>query len=84
MDEALRRLYSAGIPKDQVKGIVCHVGNKADRTELLEKAASEFGGIDILISNAAANPAFGPALDVGLLSESTGSGPNDVWTYPVL
>ena len=28
------------------------------------KAVNEFGGIDILVSNAAANPAFGRMLDV--------------------
>ena len=67
VEDALARIYSGGISKDQVKGIVCHVGNKEDRTKLLEKAAAEFGAIDILVSNAATNPAFGPTLDVGRL-----------------
>ncbi len=33
------------------------------------QAVSEFGGIDILVSNAAVNPTHGPILDVSLISE---------------
>jgi len=47
-----------------VEGVVCHVGKAADRISLLQKAAQKFGGIDILVNNAAINPAFGPILDI--------------------
>lgn len=63
VQNALQDLNSSGIPKDQLKGVVCHVGSREDRTKLLEKTVSDFGGIDILVSNAAVNPVFGPALD---------------------
>jgi NAD(P)-dependent dehydrogenase (short-subunit alcohol dehydrogenase family) len=65
VEKALEGIYSNdGILKDRVKGMVCHVGNKADRTKLIEKTLEEFGGLDILISNAAINPHFGPVLEV--------------------
>jgi len=62
--KALDQLYKSGLSKDIVKGIVCHVGTKGDRTRLIDFANSEFGGIDILVSNAATNPVMGNALDV--------------------
>jgi len=60
---ALKNIYAEGIPKDKLIGMVCHVGNKEDRTKLIEKTVQEFGGVDFLISNAAINPVMGPALD---------------------
>jgi dehydrogenase/reductase SDR family protein 4 len=36
--------------------MVCHAGVKGDRTRLIEKTVAEFGGFDILISNAAVSP----------------------------
>jgi dehydrogenase/reductase SDR family protein 4 len=45
-----------------VEGTVCHVGKEDHRKNLIEETVKEFGGIDILISNAAANPAIGPVL----------------------
>lgn len=53
-----------GIPSDQIKGQVCHVGSKEDRTKLISQTIQDFGGIDILVSNAATNPVMGSALDV--------------------
>jgi len=61
VDEAVQKLKSQNI---DAAGIVCHVGNRDDRTRLFEKTNEVFGGLDILVSNAAANPAFGPLLDV--------------------
>nr|XP_033781580.1 dehydrogenase/reductase SDR family member 4-like 2 isoform X4 [Geotrypetes seraphini] len=46
-----------------VKGTVCHVGKEKDREGLVVKAVEEYGGIDILVSNAAVNPFFGNILD---------------------
>ncbi|XP_046640154.1 dehydrogenase/reductase SDR family member 4-like 2 isoform X2 [Daphnia pulicaria] len=56
VDEAPAKLKSEGL---SVSGMVCHAGDKKDRTRLLEKTAAEFGGFDILISNAAVNPGSG-------------------------
>lgn len=64
VNKALESFYQSGCSKDQLKGLVCHVGNKEDRTKLIEQTLKDFGGIDILVSNAAINPVFGPALDV--------------------
>ncbi|XP_046641205.1 dehydrogenase/reductase SDR family member 4-like [Daphnia pulicaria] len=56
VDEALAKLKSEGL---SASGMVCHAGVKEDRTRLLEKTTAEFGGFDILISNAAVNPDSG-------------------------
>lgn len=45
-----------------VKGVVCHVAKAEHRKNLIEQTLHHFGGIDILVSNAAANPVFGPIL----------------------
>ncbi|XP_072168957.1 dehydrogenase/reductase SDR family member 4-like [Diadema setosum] len=60
VDRALQELKNANL---NVKGLVCHVGKGEDRAKLLEMAAQETGGIDILVSNAAVNPFFGHILD---------------------
>lgn len=57
VQKALETLRSKeGIPADQIKGQVCHVGNKEDRKKLIQQTLKDFGGIDILVSNAATNP----------------------------
>ncbi|XP_061378243.1 dehydrogenase/reductase SDR family member 4 [Danaus plexippus] len=45
------------------EGLVCHVGNADQRKKLFEFASRKFGGIDILVSNAAVNPAVSPILE---------------------
>ncbi len=47
-----------------VAGIKCNVGKEEDRQALLSGTLSKFGGVDILVNNVAANPFFGPMLDV--------------------
>ncbi|XP_069490027.1 dehydrogenase/reductase SDR family member 4-like isoform X1 [Ambystoma mexicanum] len=46
-----------------VSGVVCHVGKEEDRQRLVATAVEQFGGIDILVSNAAVNPFAGNILD---------------------
>lgn len=58
--KAVAELKSAGLNK--VIGIKSHVGNKGDRTALFTAAIKEFGGLDILVSNAAVNPVVGTVL----------------------
>jgi dehydrogenase/reductase SDR family protein 4 len=43
----------------------CHVGVEADRAELVDETIKTFGKIDILVNNAAINPAFGPLHEQG-------------------
>ncbi|XP_045514260.1 dehydrogenase/reductase SDR family member 4 [Pieris brassicae] len=47
----------------QVEGVVCHVGNEDQRKQLFETAKSKFGGLDILVSNAAVNPSVADTLE---------------------
>lgn len=56
VDKALEKLKSENL---SVSGMVCHVGNEEHRKALFKKAVSDFGGVDILVSNAAVNPYFG-------------------------
>ncbi len=42
------------------KGIACNVGNMDELKALVDETVATFGGIDILVNNAAANPVFGP------------------------
>lgn len=60
VDSALTQLRGKGLT---VSGCVCHVANKEQRKKLIEKTVTEFGGVDILVNNAAANPYFGPILN---------------------
>ncbi|XP_074991373.1 LOW QUALITY PROTEIN: dehydrogenase/reductase SDR family member 4-like [Calonectris borealis] len=60
VEAAVGQLRSRGL---EVSGVVCHVGRPQDRRRLIQKALETYGGVDILVSNAAVNPAFGPTLD---------------------
>ncbi|MDF1696402.1 MAG: glucose 1-dehydrogenase [Saprospiraceae bacterium] len=39
--------------------IACNVGDRAQRAHLIQKTVDHYGGVDILINNAATNPVFG-------------------------
>lgn len=60
VDRAKSQLMSEGI---DVIGVACNVGLDGDRRRLVETTVETFGGIDILVNNAAANPFFGHILD---------------------
>ncbi|MCS7018875.1 MAG: glucose 1-dehydrogenase [Cytophagales bacterium] len=47
----------------QAIGVACNVGDAAQRQQLVEKTIAAFGGVDILVNNAATNPVFGPVTD---------------------
>ncbi|KAK3086802.1 hypothetical protein FSP39_023634 [Pinctada imbricata] len=57
---ALEKLKAKNLDVD---GVVCHVAKNEDRRKMIQQTVERFGGIDILVSNAAANPHFGPLLD---------------------
>jgi NAD(P)-dependent dehydrogenase (short-subunit alcohol dehydrogenase family) len=50
----------------EATGIACHVGDEAQLSQLVEKTIATYGGVDILINNAAINPTFGPLADTEL------------------
>ncbi|XP_069817733.1 dehydrogenase/reductase SDR family member 4-like [Dendropsophus ebraccatus] len=60
VDKAVQELKKEGL---EVEGTVCHVGKNEDRVKLVNTAMQKFGGVDILVSNAAVNPFFGNMLD---------------------
>jgi len=59
VEKAVHQLQSEGL---DVEGMVCHVGKSSDRDALLDSAVKRWGGLDILVSNAAVNPYFGPII----------------------
>uniref|UniRef100_A0A8C4QXK9 Dehydrogenase/reductase (SDR family) member 4 n=1 Tax=Eptatretus burgeri TaxID=7764 RepID=A0A8C4QXK9_EPTBU len=60
VNHAVQTLQSQGL---NVAGTVCHAGREEDRAQLLEKTQRMFGGIDILVCNAAVNPFIGNILE---------------------
>jgi NAD(P)-dependent dehydrogenase (short-subunit alcohol dehydrogenase family) len=56
-DEARSDLAGKGI---EVLAQACNVSRKDDLQALVEETRAKWGGIDIVVSNAAANPYFGP------------------------
>jgi NAD(P)-dependent dehydrogenase (short-subunit alcohol dehydrogenase family) len=47
----------------EVIGIAAHAGEIDQLKNLVDKTVERFGGIDILVNNAATNPVYGPSLD---------------------
>ena len=41
-------------------GVACHVGDEEQLKNLVERTVATYGGVDILVNNAATNPVFGP------------------------
>lgn len=60
VNRAVDKLKSKGL---SVFGIKCHVSDAVDRANLFKETVNKFGGLDILVSNAATNPVAGPILD---------------------
>lgn len=56
VDIAAAALREKGI---DATGIACNVGNMAELSPLIEQTVAQFGGLDILVNNAAVNPVFG-------------------------
>lgn len=47
----------------EATGIACHVGHEDQLTNLIEQTVATYGGVDILINNAAINPVFGALVE---------------------
>lgn len=60
VERALKSLKAQNL---DVLGVKCHVGNADDRKAMFQAAVDKYGGIDILVSNAAVNPEVGPVLE---------------------
>ncbi|CAL1386976.1 unnamed protein product [Linum trigynum] len=54
VDEAVEKLQAQGV--QNVIGVVCHVSNAQQRKNLIEKTVEKYGKVDVVVSNAAANP----------------------------
>jgi len=57
VDAVADELKAAGL---EATGIACHVGKNDQLQNLVDQTIETYGGIDILINNAAINPVFGP------------------------
>lgn len=63
LDEMAEKLRCQGY---DATGIACNVGHIDELPLLVEKTVALYGTIDILVNNAAANPAFGPIHETSL------------------
>ena len=61
VDKAIDLLKAENL---ECHGLVCHVGKSEDRKNLIDQTVKKYGGIDIVVSNAATNPQFGQIFDV--------------------
>jgi dehydrogenase/reductase SDR family member 4 len=59
VDETASEFRKEGI---EATGIAAHLGDMLQIKTLVEKTISIYGGIDIIVNNAAINPVFGPIL----------------------
>ncbi|XP_042508870.1 tropinone reductase-like 3 isoform X2 [Macadamia integrifolia] len=60
VDEAAEKLRARGI---EVLGVVCHVSNEQHRKQLIDQTIQKYGRIDVVVSNAAANPSVDAILE---------------------
>jgi len=61
VEEAVEKLRGKGI---DVLGVACHVSSREQRRDLIQRTVNKYGGIDILVSNAAANPTVDPIVEI--------------------
>lgn len=60
VDEAVVKLKAKGI---EVLGVVCHVSDAQQRKNLIDQTVQKYGRINVIISNAAANPSIDGILE---------------------
>ncbi|KAL8214042.1 hypothetical protein R6Q57_003491 [Mikania cordata] len=60
VDDAVKKLKAEGI---EVFGLVCHVSNAQHRKNLIDQTVQKYGKIDVVVSNAAANPSVDAILE---------------------
>ena len=59
LDRVAEKIRQAG---GDVLAMAAHTGDMAAISTVVEKARAEYGGIDVVVNNAATNPHFGPIL----------------------
>jgi NAD(P)-dependent dehydrogenase (short-subunit alcohol dehydrogenase family) len=65
--EALDAVAAAiGAAGGEALAVAAHAGDDAAVEALVARAVEAFGGVDVLVNNAATNPHFGPTLDADL------------------
>lgn len=62
VDTVARTIVDAG---GTALAVAAHTGREEDLHALVERSIDAFGGIDVLVNNAATNPVFGGLLDAG-------------------
>ena len=63
-DNVKKAVESLRLDGINCEGIVAHIGESEDRKKLIDYALDRYGRLDILISNAGANPHFGDMMTV--------------------
>jgi len=63
VDETATSFKHLGI---NARGIAAHMGDLEQVRGLLEQTVATFGGVDIIVNNAAINPSFGPIIDTDM------------------
>lgn len=63
VDDVANAIQAAGF---EAHGIACHVGHQDQLEALVSGTVEKYGGIDILVNNAATNPVFGPLSETDL------------------
>jgi NAD(P)-dependent dehydrogenase (short-subunit alcohol dehydrogenase family) len=60
VDAVAKEIKSNG---HEATAVACNVGDVSDTRRLVDATVKQYGTIDILVNNAAANPSFGPIVD---------------------
>lgn len=63
VDEVAHDMVGKGL---KALAIAAHMGNPEHIARLVKDTVAEFGGVDIIVNNAAANPVFGPLNDTSM------------------
>ena len=62
VDEVAAAFKSDGL---EAKAIAAHMGDMASIEQLAQKTLGAYGGVDVIVNNAATNPVYGPILESG-------------------
>ena len=60
VDEVAHAITAAG---GEAIAVAANVGRMDEARALVDRAAAHFGGVDVVVNNAATNPVFGPVVD---------------------
>ena len=60
VDEVAHAISGAG---GEAMAVACNVGRPDEARALVERTIAEWGGVDVVVNNAAVNPVYGPVLE---------------------